>query len=579
MNAWTKGPIARKISWEESDGPTTSYHVAADQDDAVGRLQSADPQMQSGNVAVGATRPTPANDLLEGLKDRLIIDDTDPYFVASIEGRLLDCNDLYRKVAVSSAGALPLMPDDGGRGELPAAIMAVFEEVEALEKPMRYNERHVIGGTDHMFAARYVPVFDHSGATVAVVALYRDITEKAKQDAHLHEMRQKLNDYARSTSDWFWEVDRQFRLTSLSERFTSITGRLAQANIGRRLDELGDFQLNRMQEIPAYQSIKGRTHFRNQLVCLETDDGEKKTFSLSGVPIFDKISGNFMGYRGAGVDVTHSMDAEKDLSRAKSQLEQALKAQRHQNRELEAANEKAANALRAKEDFLANMSHELRTPLNAIIGFAQAMKSEVSGPLSPEYLGYAGNISDAGDDLLRLVEKLLSAGSLAGEATSAPDMIIESCELHAVLVAARGKAFAKRNISGMDLSGLVIKTDLVVQGNFDHLVDIFASILDNAARYTPVGSGFGVLVGLDEARKMAKVSIWDSGPGLNADEALNIFEPLCGTARHAHRASVNGDGAGLSLYLARQYLRQMGGEITVESEAGNGSQFHIYLPL
>ena len=87
------------------------------------------------------------------------------------------------------------------------------------------------------------------------------------------------------------------------------------------------------------------------------------------------------------------------------------------------------------------------------------------------------------------------------------------------------------------------------------------------------------MTGYDDARQMARVTVWDSGRGLSVDEAARVFEPLSGTGRNAHIAAKNGEGAGLSLYLAREHLKQMSGDISVESAPGSGSRFHIYLPV
>ena len=76
-------------------------------------------------------------------------------------------------------------------------------------------------------------------------------------------------------------------------------------------------------------------------------------------------------------------------------------------RELSAAKQVAESANHAKSEFLANISHELRTPLNAIIGFSEAMRDEILGPLSEQYKGYAGDINSSGRHLEELVDEIL----------------------------------------------------------------------------------------------------------------------------------------------------------------------------
>ncbi|MCK5425769.1 MAG: hypothetical protein KAI89_10370, partial [Emcibacter sp.] len=124
---------------------------------------------------------------------------------------------------------------------------------------------------------------------------------------------------------------------------------------------------------------------------------------LSGVPIFESTTGEFMGYRGAGTDVTHNYKARQETITAKKNLEHTLEELTNKNIQLDMASAESEAALGAKGEFLAAMSHELRTPLNAIIGFAEAMKLEVFGDLNPQYVSYSQDIMSAGEHLLELI--------------------------------------------------------------------------------------------------------------------------------------------------------------------------------
>ena len=106
MTTWTNGPTARKINWDEVDAPSVpannEQHVSAFAD----------------------KKPDAANDMLIGLRQRLVIDDQDPYFVASVEGQLLFSNDKYDQLSNDSMGSLPVPSSTGGRAEVSLSIMS-----------------------------------------------------------------------------------------------------------------------------------------------------------------------------------------------------------------------------------------------------------------------------------------------------------------------------------------------------------------------------------------------------------------------------------------------------------------------
>ena len=107
------------------------------------------PQVSSATKA-----KTSANDHLQGLQKRLIIDDRDPYFVTSVEGNILFCNDKYRVLANDCSGSLARPSDDPKcttAGRINLSVMTVVEEVEALEKPMVYKVRILVNGQEKHF--------------------------------------------------------------------------------------------------------------------------------------------------------------------------------------------------------------------------------------------------------------------------------------------------------------------------------------------------------------------------------------------------------------------------------------------
>ena len=117
---------------------------------------------------------------------------------------------------------------------------------------------------------------------------------------------------------------------------------------------------------------------------------------------------------------------------------------------------------------------------------------------------------------------------------------------------------------------------LVVQVDPRRMEQVLNNLLNNAIKYSPVGGNVGVTIEEDAARQVAIVSVRDSGIGIPVEQQARVF----GRFVRADNARAHGiGGTGLGLYLCRELVERHGGRIWFESEEGEGSTFHITLPL
>ncbi|MDR9450118.1 MAG: response regulator [Acidimicrobiia bacterium] len=242
-------------------------------------------------------------------------------------------------------------------------------------------------------------------------------------------------------------------------------------------------------------------------------------------------------------------------------------------RMLRAAVESAEQASRAKSQFLAEISHEIRTQLAGILGMAQV---SLETKLTPQQREYVELITTSAEALLTLVNDLLDlskieAGHLAVEEISfnLRDNLRDT--VTSMMVAAEEKGINLEVEFSDDLPGNVI-------GDPGRLRQIVINLIGNAVKFTDVGS---VVVSVraepsDSAKVSIHVEVTDTGSGIPADQLDSIFDRYEQVGRPKGEQTV---GTGLGLTISRQLVEIMGGEIWAESELGNGSTFHVTLPL
>lgn len=214
-----------------------------------------------------------------------------------------------------------------------------------------------------------------------------------------------------------------------------------------------------------------------------------------------------------------------------------------------------------------SLSHELRTPLTCIRGFAETMLGHWAGLDDRTRHDAVVTISQHADDLQRLVEQLLDFGALeTGRLESSPAPLDLAHEVGTTL-GALAPMIGERAIE-IDVVSVSVIADR------DMLRRALANLISNAVKFSGP-TGRIAIVGRAEA-SAARVTVADSGVGLSAEEAAHVFEPFW-RARSAVSSATRGSGIGLA--LVQEYVRVMGGEVSVASVPGQGSRFSFTLPL
>jgi PAS domain S-box-containing protein len=241
---------------------------------------------------------------------------------------------------------------------------------------------------------------------------------------------------------------------------------------------------------------------------------------------------------------------------------------------LEAAKRAAEAASDAKSNFLANMSHEIRTPLNAILGFSQVMARDAGLP--PEHRPNVDTILKSGEHLMGLLNDVLEMSKIeAGRSTLRRDSFDLRLLLDELEVTFRVRTGAKR----LDL---VFEVDDAVPGlvlaDERKLRQILINLLGNAVKFTEEGT-IALRAGAGPAARSEattlEIDVEDTGRGIAQDELEMVFSAF--EQSEAGRNSKGGTGLGLP--ISREFARMMGGDLTVTSEVGRGSTFHLTVEL
>jgi PAS domain S-box-containing protein len=248
---------------------------------------------------------------------------------------------------------------------------------------------------------------------------------------------------------------------------------------------------------------------------------------------------------------------------ARKQIEDQLRQIQLQNLEL-------IEADRLKEQFIATMSHELRTPLTAILGFSTLLIRQFHQRFDEQQIHLMERITENGRHLLNLIEDILDVTRLRANQV---ELRLETFDAVSLVISTIEELRPMAEKKNLELNLQIFQPSIMVINDRERLHQILVNLISNAIKFTDVGS---VTVQVrSPQRDQVSIAVQDTGIGIAECDLKLIFQEFRQVNQTITRLQ---GGTGLGLAITKALTRLMGGEISVQSQAGQGSSFLLELP-
>ncbi|MBG0775197.1 MAG: PAS domain S-box protein [Desulfovibrionaceae bacterium] len=450
-----------------------------------------------------------------------------------------------REELVNTAFAQITHPEDV------AASREVFRRLFDGERTLEVQEKRYIRKDGSILWANVTAaaVRDETGGLRFLIAVIEDIGDRKRAEERLRESEQTFRLLLRNTPDPIYLADARGRLTTVNEASSKSLS----------MDEAT------LTALHVWDIDLGMTPLRWQETWAEAPFGasrlEETTHRAADGTTFP-------------VEVS-AVKLERDGEWSVIGVARDLTRRKRTERALEDAREAAERADRAKSEFLANMSHEIRTPLNGVLGMLQLLHAT---HLAPEQAEYARVAIAAGQGLVTIIDDVLSLSRMEAGKLEIERTPFSPRETFEAVVATFAHQAAFR---GIDFEA-VVADDVpdTLLGDQARLRQVLFNLLGNALKFTVEGGVSATMELLPQCPlpggATLHVVIADTGPGIPDDRLGDVFDAftqLDGSSSRRH------GGAGLGLRIVKRLVQLMGGALCVSSTTGQGSEFHLSLPL
>jgi PAS domain S-box-containing protein len=395
-------------------------------------------------------------------------------------------------------------------------------------------------------------LFGRIGKAIGMASIGQDITEPRQVEEALRRSEEKFRQIAENVREVFWMMNAEAdEIVYVNPAYEQIWGRTCES--------LYDNPMSWLDAILPEDREGAHSVFEKQMRGEQTESeyrirtpcGQERWISDRAFPIRDH-SGQLIRVVGIAQDVTERKQAVRSIQKAKESAE-------------------AAN--RAKSEFLTKMSHELRTPMNGILGLTELL---LDTELTADQRQDLVIVKTSADSLLQVINDILDFSKI-----EARKLRLEQIEFglrDCIAVTLKALALAADQKSLKLVCEIEPDVPKKVWGDPGRLRQILFNLLHNGIKFTDRGE---VRVRVSQVSTKADEVVLhfivsDTGVGIPAEKQQLIFEAFTQADGSTTRRF---GGTGLGLTIASQLVQMMGGQITLESDAGMGSAFHFVVRL
>ncbi|WP_425615478.1 PAS domain S-box protein [Anatilimnocola sp. NA78] len=402
-------------------------------------------------------------------------------------------------------------------------------------------------GTDRWWDVSIAPILDPSGQISRFVSVSRDVTEHRLAEEALRKSEEDFRTLADNMSQLAWMADASGALFWYNRRWYDYTGTTFEQMEGWGWQAVQD-PAHLPRVVARYQHSISSGEAWEDTFPLRSASGDYRWFLSRAIPIRDD-AGSIVRWFGTNTDVTEQRKMADELRQLAANLSEAD---------------------RRKDEFLATLAHELRNPLAPISNGLQVLKiagddaesSEETRTMMERQLAQMVRLVDDLMDVSRITRNKLE---LRPAKIELRDVIHNAVETSRPLIEA----------SGHRLQVSIPEESLPITADLVRLGQVFANLLNNAAKYTERDGSIDVSVERQGSHVVVKVR--DTGMGIPPNMLPRIFDMFTQVDRTLERAQ---GGLGIGLTLVRRLVEMHGGEVTAHSEGDDrGSEFVVRLPL
>ncbi|NHQ87805.1 EAL domain-containing protein [Iodobacter sp. HSC-16F04] len=410
---------------------------------------------------------------------------------------------------------------------------------------------------------------DEKGLPLRVIGTHHDITERKNNENALLANRAQLAGMIDSAMDAIVTTDAEFNIILFNQAAENMFGYPAQQMLGCPIEVLIPVKLAAQHREQMHKfGGQGEGHRKMGGSSARQVMGKRADGNEFPIEVAISYLDNFGSpiYTAMVRNITDRLAYETSLLQLTTTLEQRVIERTY---ELEAAKQQAENANLAKSAFLANMSHEIRTPLNSVLGMAHLAQLT---PLNTKQSDYLQKITLSANHLLDLINDILDFSKI-----EAGKMEISSHDfsLHELIDHVRELIQQKAEEKGLQLHIVIgIQVPSFLQGDDLRIKQVLINLLSNAIKFTQDGK-ITLTVSLDSNENVA-FSVCDTGIGIPVCAQAQLFQSFQQADNSITRKY---GGTGLGLAISSQLVQLMGGELTVTSQPGQGSEFKFSLSL